>query len=126
MLHVKIEKENSLAILEPDGALCQEDFDRAVKIIDPFIEENGKLNGIVIYTESFPGWKDFAALGRHIVFIRNHHQKIKRLAFATDTEVINYTKIIAAPFIDAEIRIFPFSRFDEAKRWVAEAGEETA
>ncbi len=121
MLHVTIDRENMLAVLEPDGALSKEDFDNAVKVIDPFIEEEGKLNGIVIYTESFPGWEDFAALSRHITFIKNHHQKIRRLAFVTDTAVIDYSKAIAAPFIDAEIKVFPFAQFDEAKVWVAAA-----
>jgi hypothetical protein len=123
MLHVTLDKEKLLAVLEPDGALSKEDFDNAVKLIDPFIEEKGKLNGIVIYTKSFPGWEDFAALSRHMTFIKNHHQKIRRLAFATDTAVIDYTKAIAAPFIDAQIKVFPYAQFDEAKAWVAEAEE---
>ncbi len=123
MLHVTIDRENALAVLGPDGALSKEDFDNAVKIIDPYIEEAGKLNGIIIYTESFPGWEDFAALSRHITFIKNHHKKIRRLAFATDTAVIDYSKAIAAPFIDAEIKVFPFAQFEEAKAWVAAAEE---
>ena len=119
MLHVTIDKEHKLAVLEPDGALSKEDFDNAIKVIDPFIEENGKLNGIVIATESFPGWEDFAALSRHFTFIKNHHQKIERLAFATDTGVIAFSKSIAAPFVSAEIKVFPFEQFEEAKEWVA-------
>jgi len=123
MLHVTLDKEKQLAVLEPDGALSKEDFDNAVKLIDPFIEEEGKLNGIVIYTKSFPGWEDFAALSRHFTFIKNHHQKIRRLAFATDTAVMDFTKAIAAPFVDAQIKVFPYAQFEEAKAWVAEAEE---
>ena len=124
MLQVNIDVENKLVVLEPEGALTKEDFDNAVESIDPFIEQNGKLNGIVIYTESFPGWEDFAALSRHIVFIKNHHQKIKRLAFATNTNVIDYTKAIASPFISAKIEVFPFAKFEEAKAWVLAARAE--
>ena len=123
MLYVTLDKEKQLAVLEPDGALSKEDFDNAVKLIDPFIEEEGKLNGIVIYTKSFPGWEDFAALSRHFTFIKNHHQKIRRLAFATDTAVMDFTKAIAAPFVDAQIKVFPYAQFEEAKAWVAEAEE---
>ena len=123
MLHVIIDRANELAILEPHGALSREDFDNAAKTVDPFIKEQGKLNGIVIAAESFPGWKDFAALSRHITFIKNHHQKIRRLAFVTNTAVIEYTKAIAAPFIEAEIKVFPYAQFDEAKMWVASAAE---
>lgn len=119
MLEVKIDKENAIAILEPQGALKKEDFDNAAKVIDPFIlENNGKLNGIIIYTKSFPGWEDFAALSRHITFVKNHHRKIKRLAFVTDTSVIEFSKVIAAPFVEAEIKVFDYDDFEEAKNWV--------
>jgi len=118
MLDVTLEKENKIAILKPHGALKKEDFDNAVKVIDPFIEENGKLKGIIIYTQSFPGWEDFAALSRHITFIKNHHKKIKRLAFVTDTSVIEFTKAIAAPFIEAEIKVFDYDDFEKAKEWI--------
>ena len=122
MLEVKIDKENGLAILEPHDALSKEDFDNAAKVIDPFIlESEGKLNGIIIYTKSFPGWEDFAALSRHITFVKNHHKKIKRLAFVTDTSVIEFSKVIAAPFVEAEIKVFDYDDFDEAKKWVTSA-----
>ena len=122
MLEVKIDKENAIAILEPHAALSKEDFDNAAKVIDPFIlESDGKLNGIIIYTKSFPGWEDFAALSRHITFVKNHHQKIKHLAFVTDTSVIEFTKMIAAPFVKAEIKVFDYDDFEEAQKWVTSA-----
>ena len=121
MLKVELDRENAMAVLEPHGALSKEDFDKAAAVIDPFIEETGRLNGIIIYTESFPGWENFAGLSEHIVFIKNHHQKIKRLAFVTDMKVIDYTKTIAAPFIEAQIKIFPYSEFDEARAWIVSA-----
>ncbi|OQX57953.1 MAG: hypothetical protein B5M52_06330 [Helicobacteraceae bacterium 4484_230] len=124
MLKVELDKENAMAVLEPHGALSKEDFDKAAKVIDPFIEETGKLNGIVIYTESFPGWENFAGLSEHIVFIKNHHQKIRRLAFVTDTSVIEYTKAIAEPFIEAQIKVFPYAEFDKAKAWVVSASDD--
>ena len=122
MLKVRLDKEDGIAVIEPEGALTKEDFDNAAKVIDPFIlESEGKLNGIIIYTQSFPGWKDFAGLSRHITFIKNHHKKIKRLAFVTDTSVIEYAKAIAEPFLEAEIKVFDYDDFDRAKEWVKEA-----
>ena len=120
MLKVTLDKKNSIAILEPHGALSKEDFDAAVKTIDPYIEENGKLNGLIIETELFPGWDNFAALSRHITFIKNHHQKVKRLAFVTDSVVGNLAENITGHFVEAEIKSFPFSQLDEAKKWIVE------
>ena len=118
MLKVTLDQKNLLAILEPDGALTEHDFNHAAQMIDPFIEKYGELNGILIYTKSFPGWKDFAALSRHIRFIRNHHRKIKRLAFASDTSVIELSKTVAKPFVDAEIKLFSYDEFEKAKAWI--------
>ena len=77
MLSITLDKEKAIVTLEPEGALRQEDFETAVKVIDPFIEARGKLSGVIIATESFPGWKDFAALTEHLKFIKNHHKKVK-------------------------------------------------
>ena len=124
MLKVTLDQKNLLAILEPDGALTEHDFNHAAQMIDPFIEKYGELNGILIYTKSFPGWKDFAALSRHIRFIRNHHRKIKRLAFASDTSVIELTKTIARPFVDAEIKLFSYDEYEKAKKWIVHGEKE--
>jgi hypothetical protein len=121
MLHVRLDREKAIAILEPEGALSKEDFDNAVKLIDPFIEEHGKLNGVIIYTKSFPGWKSFAALSRHITFIKNHHKEIKRLAFVTDSIVGDLAENITGHFVEAEIKSFAFEQLEEAKTWIAEA-----
>ena len=77
MLNTILNKDNGILILQPHGALKREDFDNAVKVIDPFIEEHGKLNGIIIYTKLFPGWEDFAALYRHLTFIKKIFEKCK-------------------------------------------------
>ena len=120
MLKVILDTKNAIATLEPHGALTKEDFNLAVKAIDPYIEANGKLNGLIIATESFPGWDDFAALSRHITFVKNHHQKIKRLAFVTDSVVGGFAENIADHFIEAQIKTFPFGEIGKAKVWIAE------
>jgi len=121
MIKVTLDKENSIATLEPHGALTKEDFSLAVKAIDPYIEEHGKLNGLIIETESFPGWDDFAALSRHITFVKNHHKKIKRLAFVTDSVLGNLAEKIADHFVEAQIKTFPFSEMKEAREWILDS-----
>lgn len=120
MLNVTLDKKDAMVMLEPYGTLCKDDFDIAVKIIDPFIQKHGKLDGLIIYTESFPGWEDFAALSRHITFVKKHHQKIKRLAFVTNSSVGSVAETIASYFVKAEIKNFTFEQLDEAKSWILE------
>jgi hypothetical protein len=39
MLSVRMDEKGGIAVLEPQGALSWEDFERAAKIIDPYIEK---------------------------------------------------------------------------------------
>ena len=120
MLSITLDKEKAVVTLEPDGALSATDFETAVKIIDPFIEEHGKLSGLIIAAESFPGWEDFAALSEHLKFIKNHHKKVKRLAFVTDSAIGDFAEKIASHFVSAEVKHFPFSQRKEAREWILE------
>jgi len=119
MLSVKIDEEHLVAILHPDGPLSATDFQSAAKVIDPLIEKSGHLNGVIIYTKSFPGWDSFAALVSHLRFVRNHHEKVSRVALVTDSSLGKYAQPIASHFVKAEIRLFPYQDFDQAREWVA-------
>ena len=85
MLLVEIDEASGIAVLEPSGPLSKDDFELAAKIIDPYIEKSGKLNGLIIHAESFPGWDSFAALSSHLSFVREHHKIISRVALSTDS-----------------------------------------
>ncbi len=119
MLSVKIDEDKGIAILEPDGPLSQADFDSAAKIIDPYIEKTGQLHGLIIHTKGFPGWDSFAALSSHLRFVKNHHQKIARVAFSTDSVIGNLAEAVASHFVNAEIKVFSYQEFEQARNWVA-------
>ncbi len=38
MLHVELDRDNRIVLLQPSGALEQSDFEAAAKLVDPFIE----------------------------------------------------------------------------------------
>lgn len=120
MLNTIMDKNNGIVTLQPHGVLMKEDFDKAVKVIDPFIEEYGKLNGVIIYTKSFPGWKDYAAFNRHLTFIKNHHKEIRKLAFVTDSVVGDFGELISSHFVSAVIKSFDFNKMADAKAWILE------
>ncbi len=119
MLTVKIDEANGLALLEPDGPLSRQDFESAATVIDPYIKKTGHLNGLVIYTKSFPGWESFAALFSHLRFVKEHHKKVSRVALATDSKVRNFAEKVASHFVNAEIKVFPYQDVAQAREWVA-------
>ena len=55
MIKYEFLKDDGILIIEPVSSLQQSDFDMLSTLVDPYIQENGKLNGLVIHTESFPG-----------------------------------------------------------------------
>ena len=118
MLKVELDKENKIVILEPNGALNKEDFQSVAKIVDPFIEEYGVLHGIIIYTQLFPRWDNFAALVEHLKFIKDHHKKVSSIAFVTDSLIGDLAQHIAPHFVQANIKHFNFSNLKKAQQWI--------
>ncbi len=118
MLSVEIDESNGIAILEPSGPLSKVDFELAAKIIDPYIEKSGSLTGLIIHVEHFPGWDSFAALSSHLKFVKEHHKKISRVAFSTDSAVSAFAETIGSHFVNAEIKVFSYQELEPAKEWI--------
>ena len=117
MLSVTMDKVNHIAILEPDGPLSESDFRSAANKVDSMIEESGRLNGIVIHAKTFPGWDSIAALISHLRFVKDHHQKMSRVALATDSIAAHLAEVFASHFVMAEIKIFSYQEIEKATRW---------
>ena len=115
MLTVNLNELDGIAILEPESELSEADFIYATKIIDPYIEKFGKLNGIVIYAKSFAGWDLFSALIKDLKFIKEHHKRVSHVAFATDSSIGELAKHVASHFVSANVKSFTFSELEKTK-----------
>ena len=109
---------DGIVIIEPSGVLEQTDFERLTKEIDDYINEKGPLNGIIIHTQYFPGWESFGAFTHHMKFIKDHHEKIKRVAAVTDSQFMSIAPMIANHFVSAEVKHFDYAEMDTAKKWI--------
>ena len=54
MLNVKLDSDLGIATLEPVGELSVGDFKAAAALIDPYVDDNKILKGVVIHAERFP------------------------------------------------------------------------
>ncbi|GLX84092.1 hypothetical protein tloyanaT_03440 [Thalassotalea loyana] len=54
MLKVEILESSNTVLLKPTDKLTPSDFEVAARIIDPYIKNSGKLNGIIIHVKTFP------------------------------------------------------------------------
>ena len=109
---------DGVLMVMPEGPLNSDDFKELAAVADPYIEQNGKLNGLMIYTESFPGWKDFEALVSHFRFVKDHHRNLAKVALVTNSKIASIAETMAKHFVSAEIKHFDYSDKDAALDWL--------
>jgi hypothetical protein len=118
MIHPELLRDQGILIITPEGPLQESDFVSLAKLVDPFIESEGELHGLLIHTKSFPGWKDFGAMLSHFKFVKNHHQHIAKVAAVTDSGFLTIMPSIVSHFIHAEVRHFDFNNKESALTWL--------
>ena len=118
MVRVELLKDAGILVVEPTGALSADDFSAISRTIDPYIEERGKLTGLLVDAPSFPGWDSFGALIQHLKFVRDHHRKIDRVAAVTDNQFLKIAPRIADHFAHPEIRVFASGERAQALVWL--------
>lgn len=64
------------------------------------------------------GFPDFAAFLSHMKFVKNHHQKIKKIAAVTGSSFLSIMPQVANHFIQAEVRHFDYDDKDAALNWL--------
>jgi tRNA U38,U39,U40 pseudouridine synthase TruA len=121
MLQYELDRVDGILILKPTGPLESADFEKLVREVDPYIEDKGKLNGLMIYAKSFPGWEDFASFLSHVRFVRNHHRKVKKIAAVTERGFLSIMPQVAKHFVQADVRHFDYQDRDAAEAWLKEA-----
>jgi hypothetical protein len=118
MLQIKFDKDAGIVTVTPSTPLDEKDFALLASEVDPYIEKEGKLNGLIIQVESFPGWEDFAGLISHLKFVREHHTKIEKVAAVSDGKIVSIMPKIVDHFVNAKVKYFPYDSLDEAISWV--------
>jgi hypothetical protein len=118
MVAFELLRTEGILILRPQGRLEAADFEKLAQEIDPYIEASGKLHGLMIDAESFPGWKDFAALVAHLRFVRDHHRRIEKVAVVSDSTFLSIAPNIASHFVQADLRYFPHDERETALAWL--------
>jgi len=118
MVKYELLRAEGILVIQPEASLEASDFQKITQEVDPYIEANGKLHGVLIDAKAFPGWKDFAALVAHLKFVKDHHRKIERIAAVSDSSFLSIAPKIASHFVQAEVRHFAHSQRDEALNWL--------
>ncbi len=117
--------DRGVLVVEVRQALRAQDFDALAATADQWIDANGELAGLVIHARAFPGWENLGGLIRHVRFLRDHHQRVRRLALASDSKVADLAPKLAEHFVQAEVRRFGYDELDAAIAWAGEKEHRT-
>ncbi len=93
MLDHTLDSKAGILHLRPNAALA--------KSVDPYIEKNGALSGIIIELTAFPGWESLGAMAAHFRFVRDHHKKVRKVAVVTDAKLGEVAEKLASHFVAA-------------------------
>ena len=121
---IELSSHRDYWLIEPRGALSRDDFSAIAKQIDPVIESNGRVGGLIIKTRIFPGWESLGDLIEHFRFVRDHHRAIDRVALVTDTRLAQVFPAIVDHFVSADVRQFDFDDYDAAVAWMRSSNEQ--
>jgi hypothetical protein len=121
VIEAQLFRDQGVVEVFPSGTLRAVDFAQLAALVDPYIEANGDLKGLMIVADRFPGWAGFDALVGHIRFVREHHRHIRRIAVVSDGVTLSVLPQLAQHFVRAEVRHFPFAERGPAMAWLQQA-----
>jgi hypothetical protein len=118
MIKAQLMRDVGILVVTPVHILESNDFERLRLLVDPYINEHGELQGLLIDAESFPGWEDFSSMLSQLRFASNYQEKIKRVAAVTDSSFLAILPKVADYFAAAEVRQFDYRDRDKALSWL--------
>jgi SpoIIAA-like len=116
MIKTEIISPNALKMVVPDK-LKADDFSQIAPQIDSLIRQHGKIR-LLIDASGFNGWEDIAAFEKHAGFVKNHQQKIERVAVIAAHEWQHWLIGAIRIFVHPEVRAYDKSHASEALRWI--------
>ena len=118
MIEHTLDTVHSILYVHPKAALEKSDFVQLANSVDPYIEEAGGLNSLIIDAPAFPGWENLGAMVAHFRFARDHHRHIEKIALVTDSALGNVAEHLASHFVSADIKHFRAGDIEAATQWV--------
>jgi hypothetical protein len=118
-------------LLPNDGVLVVEvkqmlhayDFDALVLTVDTWLEAGGKLHGLAIHAHDYAGWENLSSFFRHLRFVKDHHNRLPRVALAGDRGVKGLAPELGGHFVNAQVKTFDYDAVEAAVAWIRGAGE---
>ena len=117
MINYELQHDKGILVLHPEGPLEAADFISITSKVDIYLAGHGKLHGVLIHAKLFPCWNNCAAMLAHLKFLKEHIQKIEKVAVVADGVLANIIPNIANHFFHAQVQHFDFECENAAWDW---------
>jgi len=121
VIQAELKEDDGILLLTPTAPLTKKDFERVAEKVDPYIESHGRLKGILIHADPFPGWRNLSAVTSHFRFVRDHHRQVSKVAAVGDNGFLEIMPELAQHFVSAEVKHFPADAYERAIDWIKSA-----
>lgn len=121
MLDYQLDADQGILIVHPSAPLAARDIAQMTEVVDRYLTNHEYLNGLLISSDDFPGWENFASFISHLRFIGDHHQRIKKVAAVSDDKLLSIAPRIVSHFVDAEVKHFASAQEAKAVAWLQSA-----
>ncbi|WP_156255987.1 SpoIIAA family protein [Sandarakinorhabdus oryzae] len=115
MLSMTCDDEAGFMEVVVDGAITRTDYEAVVTAVDQLLTRHSKLDFVEVVRRLGPmppevWWRD-------LVFHLHHRDFLRRAAIVSDSGWVGPLIRLLAPLYPAELRYFPESALDDARRW---------
>ena len=118
MLAYHLNPETGIVELRPRGPLEAQDFTSLWLTMKSYIEDHGRLRGLLLELDRFPGFDDWDAIAAQIRFVRRNLPKVDRIARLTDNPWLEPRPDVLRLLTPLEVKRFPLERRGDAFAWI--------
>jgi hypothetical protein len=115
MIKIDSISDNILRITAPEK-LKADDFRQIAPQVESIISRYGKIR-LLIDASGFNGWENIAAFENHAGFVKNHQQKVERIAVIVAHDWQHWLVGAVRMFLHPEVRAFDKRHESEALQW---------
>ncbi len=116
MIQIESVSPDTLKITPP-AKLKVDDFAGIAPQIDELIQQQGQIR-LLIDASALHGWENSEALEKHILFVKNHQSKVKRIAVLAGHDWQRWIAAVVNIFVHPEIKAFGNDQEATARRWL--------
>jgi hypothetical protein len=118
MIQVEVLSPDALKVTPP-AKLSADDFVSIAPQIDELIQKHGQIR-LLIDATALHGWENTEALRKHILFVKDHQSKVKRIAVIAAHDWQGWLAEVVNIFVHPQIKAFRKDEEAAARQWLME------